>query len=169
MKTRLIKVLIYYSLILSSSLTYSYALIPNFENYTFDLDANEFRAFPISTNNTHTKLAFTVECENCSLDILILNETSFNLFNTGGSYHDLFSEINVSFIENTAELTKNRLFYFIAQNPTDSKTFGIKFSYELQIRNINLVTGYTIIFLIIASNSLIIFLIIYRNNMKKGK
>ncbi|MHA1983046.1 MAG: hypothetical protein ACW967_01750 [Candidatus Hodarchaeales archaeon] len=169
MKIQIIKVLIYYFLILSSSLPYSYALKPDFENYSFDLDANEFRAFPIRTNDTHTKLDFRVECENCSLDIMILNETSFNLFNTGGSSHYLFNEINISYIENTAELTRNGLFYFIAQNPTDSKFHGINFYYELQIRNINLITGYSIIFLIIASNLLLIFIIIYRNNMKKSK
>jgi hypothetical protein len=137
--------------------------------YSFDLDVNEFRAYPVNTNYTHTYLSLTITCQDCRINLVIVNESNFNIFSVDGNYEYLYQKLNISQIEEEIDLQKSELFYIIVQNNVNTRIFNVQIEYGLQIKEFNFFTAYTIVFLIIISNLLAISLIIYQNNTKKSK
>lgn len=139
-------------------------LTPSVNKNTSDLDRNEFKAIPIHTNYTHYYLVLMVFCQNCIIDLLILENDSFNIFSVDGDYSYQYKKSAISHIEERIQLQKDKLFYIVLLNNKNTKAIGIDVEFWLQNKELNLFTMYLVIFLIIASNSFAILLVIHHNS-----
>ena len=136
-------------------------------NYSFNLDSNEYRAFPLTTNSSFKYLMIDFTCQNCEVSLYILNKTNFELFYSGGEFQSLISKENIDKVNLSVELEPDSLYYILIYNKGFISIEGIYLIFDISEISPSNQINILIISVIIFGNIFALFLVVYQYRAKK--
>lgn len=138
------------------------------DSYSFSLDSNEYRSFPLITNSTFSLLKISLSCTDCIVSMYVLNKTNFELFYSGGELKSLIYEENIVNIDLELELESNVLYYVVIYNKTINPANNISLSLDLAEKSANNRSTILIISIIVFGNLFAFLLVVYQYKAKKN-
>lgn len=138
------------------------------DSYSFSLDSNEYRSFPLITNSTFSSLKISLSCNECKVSMYVLNETNFELFYSGGELKSLIYEENIDNIDLDLELGLNILYYVVIYNKDINPAYDIILSLDLAERSANNRSNIFVISIIVFGNLFAFLLVVYQYQAKKN-
>lgn len=138
------------------------------DSYSFSLDSNEYRSFPLVTNSTFFLLSISLFCQSCIVDVYVINETNFDLFYSGGEIKSLIYKENIGNIDIELELETNILYYVVVYNKDIDLASDISLSMILTEKLVNNQSNLLVLSIIIFGNFFAFLLVVYQYKAKKN-